>query len=166
MFPSIARNLRLLSRRMVPGITRSYILGLQGERHIPETASPTPVGEVLAMIATGDSTGNPPVPLKPGLEEVEFWREFAPYQNASRDYFMSWRWNKKVGNSQQKLRTPLTISSQNIVDKNVRLFAVLIAAVPVEVPRADSIGGRRARHVFWVDVWSGMEEATMSLRVT
>lgn len=104
----------------------------------------------------------------------EFWRKVPVYSNVSSEEFLSYRWSVSDVPStsnplcQSACLSQLTNSNhgeqtKNNVDSHERLNQFLNSVVPDEIPYG---AGTQSKEQFMDDVYYGMKEATMSLRVT
>ncbi|KAI1755026.1 L-lysine-aminomutase [Xylaria castorea] len=84
----------------------------------------------------------------PPLEEPEFWRQVPTYRNTSDNEFLSWPWNIK-----------------NVVETKEKLWDLLDAIIPEQIPRAGNESGMQTRGEFMGDIAGGIRLSTMSVRL-
>ncbi|KAK5628162.1 hypothetical protein RRF57_003877 [Xylaria bambusicola] len=143
MFSSTARSRRLLPRHPMPWITT--LSPLYTTRRISHTPSPA---AYMGPIASTISMDHYPVIFTSHLGEGEFWRELTPFRDVRHDDFFSWRWN-----------------INNLVEKQSALSEFLYAMIPSKVPRSVSIGGMQTVDEFCTDVYDGIKNSAMSIRI-
>ncbi|KAI0196249.1 hypothetical protein EV127DRAFT_497633 [Xylaria flabelliformis] len=82
------------------------------------------------------------------LKEQKFWHQVPKFRSTSNNEFLSWSWNIK-----------------NVVETRQKLWELLEAVVPEQMPRTGGKAGMQTRNEFLADVAGGLESSTMSVRL-
>ncbi|PKS10501.1 hypothetical protein jhhlp_002253 [Lomentospora prolificans] len=89
----------------------------------------------------------------PPGDEKEFWRTVPIWKDVNAEDFLSYRWT---------LREKIA----NLVQGTDKLFKFLISVVPERIPMCHAGDELQSRQDFLADIFAGVSEATMAIRMT